>query len=72
MRFELQVRVPVSIAEVENAHDAAAIDVPSSTIGMDLLALLESGRSSDVSILVDGERFQETEKHNNPKESRGF
>ena len=55
IRFEVEVRLPIPLDEIP---EAGQVEIPSSTIGMDLLSLLDTGRCSDVTILVGGESIK--------------
>lgn len=54
VRFELEVRAPIHMHVVSN-EKGAKVEIPSATIAVDLASLLDSGRSSDVTFVVEGE-----------------
>mmetsp|Transcript_7209 Transcript_7209/g.11587 ORF Transcript_7209/g.11587 Transcript_7209/m.11587 type:complete len:510 (-) Transcript_7209:103-1632(-) len=54
VRFELEVRLSMSFAAIANMTEEP-IEVPGMTIVSDFAALLENGKSSDVTIRVEGE-----------------
>lgn len=59
VRFELEVRLPISYNHLEDSLEIeATVKVPSTTIATDLLSSLDTGRCSDVTILVDGETIK--------------
>jgi len=55
VRFELEVRLPIKLEDIDDIPKASRVEVPSTTMPTELLALLDSGRSSDVVIQVEGE-----------------
>jgi len=57
VRFELEVRVPIMFESIQDPRQVN-VEIPSATMAADLLSLLDTERSSDVRILVDGETIK--------------